>query len=225
MLVQRTECEDTINKINVEVHGHGKNFKPLVESGEWEISGFHYGHDKCRCCGRPISRVLHLKNRSHQAARDHIEGYAFPEEINIGIVCGPKVFQSSCAGFYKDAGKEWARQWQMWSQYVGFVMLCVQNRDIWDEVVPEDLRRVIDHYLEVDWKPGAETTANWWRIRDVKKRVLRTKRSSDRVPRAEYLRYNIATMIRTAQALAIVPFDWNVKLNASSKYGIEVYRG
>lgn len=210
---------------DAKVRGYGKNFKPLVESGRWMISNFKYGKGKCQCCGRPISRLLYLKNDVHEQAKENDPNYAFPEEIMIGIVCGPKVFAESTRQFYREPEAEWKRQFSAWRDFINFVMLCVQNKDIWDEVVPEDLRHTIDHYLEVDWKPGAETTANWWRVRDVKKRVLRTKRDGNKVPRAEYLRYNIATMIRTAQVLAIIPFDWNAKLNKDAKYGVEVHRG
>lgn len=199
------------------VNGHGKNFKPLVAAGAWEISGFHYGKSKCACCGRPITRVLHLKNTAHEAALERDVEYPFSEEIHIGVVCGPKVFLDSCVTFYTDPEKEWLRQWSVWKQYVSFIMLCVQNKDIWN-AVPEPLRKVVDHYLEVGWQ-GESTTGNWWKIRDAKKKILRTKRDSHNRPYVNYLHRNIKVMTSIASYLRLISGVWTVTYNST---GLEV---
>ena len=197
---------------DVKFNGHGKNFKPLVAAGAWEISGFHYGRSKCACCGRPITRVLHLKNKTHEAAVDRDPNYSFPEEIGIGIVCGPKLFMESCIGFYNDVEKEWVRQWAAWKDFVNFVILCTQNRDIW-EMIPEEYRTPIDHYIEVGWK-GEETTGKWWRLRDAKKRVLKTKRNAEKLVNVNYLVYNVRSLIFIAKSFSLV--DQKVSVKQSS---------
>jgi len=121
------------------VKGYGKNFQPLIEAGSWTICGFTYGKSKCECCGRPINRVLHLKNESHDVSA------SFPETIEIGIVCGPKVFVESCVGFYSDPAREWERQHRAWKDYIDYVILCARHDKLW-RLLPEQLRSAIDNF-------------------------------------------------------------------------------
>jgi hypothetical protein len=215
MLVRRSTREELLSNFEkTKFKGHGKNFQPLVAAGAWEISGFQYGRSKCACCGRPIVRVLKLKNQCHEAALERDPTYSFPEEIDIGIVCGPKVFGESCLGFYDDTAAEWKRQYRMWREYINFVMLHVQNKDLW-EMLPASVRDAIDEYLDTGgFKPGEEpTTASWWRIRDAKKKYLKTKRN-EKVPVFSYLTYNARVLLNVAQRLCIVDAGtWTVEVS------------
>lgn len=152
---------------------NGKNFVSLVAAGAWTIVNFTYGGKrKCECCGRPITRVLHLKNQSHEAAKKRDRAYAFAEEITIGIVCGPKLFIESCRGFYEDPQREWERQHQTWKTYIEYVMLSAQGRAFWN-ALPETLTRDIDSYLEEGFK-DAQHSGVWWQARDAKRGFLKT---------------------------------------------------
>jgi hypothetical protein len=204
------------------VRAYGKNFKSLVGAGSWEISGFHYGHSRCACCGRPISRVLHLKNQAHDAISKADPNYLFTEEVDIGIVCGPRVFIESCAGFYDDPNREWERQWRVWKGYVDYVILCVQNKDLWD-ALPTDLRTPVDQYLEEGYK-SADHSGPWWILRDAKRRYLRTKRAkTGELPDLRALYYNARGVVYGAKRLQLIPLQWELtnelKLNTHEEVG------
>jgi hypothetical protein len=81
--------------------------------------------------------------------------------------------------------------------------LCVQNKQLW-EAIPREISGPIDDYLESGWKVS-ETTGDWWRIRDAKKRVLKTHRDPvTKLPRLDYLSYNIRCMVNVATRLKLV---------------------
>lgn len=105
------------------VNGHGKNFKSLIAAGSWVISGFRYGQARCACCGRPILHVLSLTNKSHEVS------HSFPEKIEVGIICGPKIFVQSCVGFYEDPEREWDRQHRSWKDFIDYTVLCVKHEN------------------------------------------------------------------------------------------------
>ena len=219
MVAENKDRFDASNTTRGRSNVHGRNFKSLVAAGAWEISGFNYGRDKCACCGRPITRVLRLTNSSHSAAVERDPQYAFPEEISIGIVCGPIVFVESCAGFYSEPTREWERQYQIWKKWIEFVMLCVQNKDIW-ESLPEEFCKPIDHFLEVGWE-GESTTGNWWRLRDAKRKVLRTKRLDNKKPSMRQLYYNVRVLLSVASHLNIHPIgEWKVTTSDYSNINI-----
>lgn len=188
---------------DVHVKGHGKNFQPLIESGSWIISGFHYGKSKCACCGRPITRVLHLKNESHQA-----DG-AFSETIEIGMTCGPKVFMESCVGFYSDPSREWERQHKAWKDYINYVILCVKHEALW-KLVPEELRTKIDDFLQEGYKVQ-EHSGGWWMVKDAKKRFLKSQKNPDLVPNSRVLFAASRGLVYTARRQSLVPAYWDLK--------------
>lgn len=209
--MRRSERSNVIERASDDKHvkGYGKNFKPLVSSGSWEISGFHYGKSKCACCGRPIQHVLHLKNSSHADAVATNPNYPFVEEIEIGIVCGPKVFTESCVGFYSDPSREWERQIKAWKDYINYVILCVKNEDIWQRV-PEELRVVIDEFLAEGYK-NDDTSSRWWLVKDAKKKYLKTKRSVATMPDARLLYWQAQTLVYAAKRLKLIPLEWSLK--------------
>lgn len=179
------------------------HFNELVPAGRWEVVGFHYGSSRCQCCGRPISRVLHLKNRDHDAKVNHDSTYAFSEEIHIGTVCGPKVFKSSCVGFYENPELEWARQYEAIKSYIDWVMACALNRDVWAKV-PADLRAVVDDYID-NGAAGEEHSGGWMQIREAKKRVLKTKRQGpQKEPKPYLLWYNSLCLLNVAVKKGLV---------------------
>jgi len=182
--------------------GHGKNFAPLVAAGSWTISGFHYGSSRCGCCGRPIRRILNLMNKSHEAAAARDPAYAFPETIEIGVVCGPKVFIESCVGFYDDPAREWERQHAAWKDYISYVILCVKGKELWDRV-PSAVQLAADTFLEAEYKKH-DHSGPWWLIRDAKKRYLSIKK-----PYNDYaMRYGMRSILRCLQRLQLVPAHW-----------------
>jgi hypothetical protein len=227
-----TKCEDCLT-VDTSVtplrKGHGKNFKPLIAAGAWEICGFTYGKSKCGCCGRPISRILKLKNTTHQAAVQRDLNYTFSEIIDIGVVCGPIVFMTSCIGFYNDPESEWKRTWAVWKSYCEFVMLCVQNADLWDNL-PAEFKGEIDHYLEVGWK-GEATTSKWMRVRDAKKKLLRTRRwktnvtsdfSNRKVDKLSYY-YNLRTLLQVVRTLSVVDSCWTVTKDSNGDSTVTLF--
>lgn len=179
--MRKTQQSDVIERASDDKHfkAYGRNFKPLIAAGSWVISGFHYGRSKCACCGRPIRHVLHLKNESHEDAvkTNHMdsEGYPFPEEIEIGIVCGPKVFTESCIGFYDDPEREWERQIKVWKDYINYIVLCVKGDVLWKSLPPE-LTHAVDDFLKEGYQKH-EHTGPWWLVRDAKSRLLRHVRN------------------------------------------------
>ena len=181
--MKKREQEDVLGMATrgLHVQGRGRNFRPLVGAGSWEISGFHYGRSKCACCGRPISHVLHLKNASHSDAAKLDPAYPFPETIEIGIVCGPKVFTESCIGFYDDPSREWERQLRSWKDFISYTILCVKNADLW-AMVPEGLRMAVDAFLK-DGYERQEHSGGFWQVKDGKKRYLRTRQRVGQMPR------------------------------------------
>jgi len=209
-----TQQADVIEKASDGAHlkGYGKNFKPLIAAGSWIISGFHYGKSKCACCGRPIRHVLHLKNESHEDAvkmsKMDAEGIPFPAEIEIGIVCGPKVFTESCVGFYDDPEREWERQIRSWKDYINYIVLCVKNEDTWKRV-PEEIRGPVDKYLEEGYKT-ADHSGPWWIVKDAKKKYLKIKRPPGVMPNAHTLYYNARTLVYAAKRLNLIPLHWQL---------------
>lgn len=207
-----TEQLDTLeDKGCKHITGHGKNFKPLVAAGSWVVSGFMYGSSHCACCGRPICRILKLKNLAHEAAKQKDENYAFPEEIGIGVVCGPKVFQESCVGYYDDPAREWERQHNLWKTYIKYVMACVKNKDVW-ECVPRVLREATDRYLDTD-QSNDPHSGNWWLVRDAKRLLLeRTKRTNDeeKKPVMWDLRQRCSLLLRKMIFVKAAPKEWFV---------------
>jgi hypothetical protein len=185
------------------VKSHGKNFKPLIAAGSWTISGFHYGRSKCACCGRPICRVLQLKNESHQAGGD------FDETIDIGVVCGPKVFIESCVGFYEDPTREWERQHSAWKDYINYVILCVKHEKLW-KMVPDVLRTCIDIFLQEGYK-AQEHSGGWWMVKDAKKRFLRSQVNPDVVPHPHKLHASSRSLLYTAKRQNVIPYHWDMK--------------
>jgi len=174
----------------------------LIPAGRWQLTGVTYGRAKCACCGRPIRYLYHLKNTDHSAHEgDH--SYNFPEEIIIGCVCGPDVFKKSCEGFYSDPAREWNRQYAMFKEYVKYIVLNVRNKDIW-EIVPEDLRKPVDEFLESGYK-NDKNSGRWWRIRNAKSYVLKTARDKQtNIPIAYYFKRRVATLYRSALRYEIV---------------------
>ena len=185
------------------VKGYGKNFKPLIEAGSWTICGFHYGKAKCGCCGRPIYHVLHLKNESHDVSS------SFPEQVEVGIVCGPKVFMESCVGFYSDPSREWERQHKAWKDYINYVVICVKHEKLW-ALVPEELRSAIDHFLAEGYK-AQEHSGGWWMVKDAKKRFLKCQKNPDVVPDPRVLWAASRSLVYTARRLSLVPMHWELK--------------
>lgn len=161
------------------VKGHGKNFKPLIAAGSWTISGFHYGRSKCACCGRPILHVLELKNESHKVDS------GFPEIIEVGIVCGPKVFMESCVGFYEDPEREWDRQHRAWKDFINYVVMCVKHEKLW-QLIPEQLRQGVDDFLKSGYEKQ-DHTGGWWMAKDAKKHFLKCQRTLDAIPNPRIL--------------------------------------
>lgn len=189
---------------------YGKNFKSLVGAGSWVIDGFHYGSDRCGCCGRPISRILRLRNESHEAVCK-TESYQFNEIVNIGIVCGPRVFIESCIGFYEDPTREWERQWKAWKGYVEYVILGAKTKELWD-LVPTELRSPVDEYLERTYIEEKHT-GTWWILRDAKKsymqmceRVLKQKET----PNARTFNYSCSRVVYAAKRLNLIPMNWEL---------------
>lgn len=206
-----TQQADVIEQASDGYHvkAYGKNFKPLIAAGSWTISGFHYGRSKCACCGRPIYHVLHLKNESHEdsvkVGNTDSKGQAFPETIEIGIVCGPKVFTESCIGFYDDPTREWERQIRSWKDYINYVVLCVKNTDTWARV-PEQLRNAVDQFLEEGYKKE-DHTGPWWIVKDAKKKFLKIKRPPGVMPEARVLYSYARTLVYAAKRLELIPVN------------------
>jgi len=175
-MMKKTSQSDVLETTiyDKQIKGHGKNFKSLIAAGSWTISGFHYGRSKCACCGRPIRRILQLKNESHHSTS------AYSETIEIGVVCGPKVFIESCVGFYSDPEKEWERQHQVWKDYINYVILCVKHEKLW-KMVPEGLRTKVDEFLQDGYK-AQKHSGGWWMVRDAKKHFLKLQRNPDVLP-------------------------------------------
>jgi len=199
---QQSDVLETAAK-GTHVKGHGKNFQPLIAAGSWTISGFHYGRSKCACCGRPIYRVLHLKNESHDISSN------FDETIHIGIVCGPKVFIESCVGFYDDPGREWERQHRAWKDYINYIVLCVKHEAMW-KLIPEDLRTKIDEFLQEGYK-AQEHSGGWWMVKDAKKRYLRSQKQMDVIPSPRALFAASRGLIYTARRQELIPQEWDLK--------------
>jgi len=207
------------------VRAYGKNFKPLIAAGSWTISGFHYGKSKCACCGRPIRHVLHLKNESHadsvKVGNTDAKGTPFTEEIEIGIVCGPKVFTESCVGFYADPTREWERQIRTWKDYINYIVLCVKNEDIW-KVVPEELRVAVDQYLQEGYQ-REEHTGPWWIVKDAKKRYLKIRRPPGVMVQPQVLYYAARTLVYAAKRLKLIPVHWMLNPDMTLMKGEPVF--
>lgn len=188
---------------DVHVKGHGKNFKPLIAAGSWTISGFRYAKSKCACCGRPILHTLQLKNESHTP------GSAFDETIDIGIVCGPKVFVESCVGFYSDPEREWERQHKVWKDYINYIVLCVKHEEMW-KLVPEDFRSKVDEFLQEGYK-AQEHSGGWWMVKDAKKRYLRSQKHPDIIPNPK-VRYAASRgLVYASRRQGLVADGWDLK--------------
>jgi hypothetical protein len=159
--------------------GSGKNFRSLIEAGSWTISGFHYGNSRCACCGRPILHVLHMRNESHRADSP------FPEGIEVGIVCGPKVFMESCIGFYEDPEREWDRQHRAWKDFIDYVVTCVKHEKLW-LTVPLPLRQGVDDFLKQGYE-SQDHTGGWWMVKDAKKGFFRCQKRVGEMPNPRVL--------------------------------------
>jgi hypothetical protein len=186
----------------VQFKSHGKNFQPLIAAGSWTISGFHYGRSKCACCGRPIWHVLHLKNEAHR------EESGFTETIEVGIVCGPKVFMQSCIGFYEDPAREWERQFQTWKDYVNYIILCVKHEQMW-QLVPEELRVLLDDFLK-DGYEKQDHSGGWWMVKDAKKRFLRGQRHTDIIPSPWVIQDRSRGLVYAARRQGVIPKQWQL---------------
>jgi hypothetical protein len=193
----------------VQYTSSGKNFKPLIAAGSWTISGFHYGKSRCACCGRPILHVLHLGNESHRAES------GFTETIEVGIVCGPKVFMQSCIGFYEDPAREWERQFQVWKDYVNYIILCVKHEQMW-QLVPEELRTAMDSFLK-DGYEKQDHSGGWWMVKDSKKRFLRAQKRADIIPSPYIIADRACSLIYAARRQGLIPQD--LKLDCDLKTG------
>ena len=192
------------------VSRYGKNFESLVGSGAWTISNFVYRGSKCSCCGRPICRVLVLKNQAHEAIKSRDPNYPFPEEVDIGIVCGPRVFTESCAGFYEDPKREWERQWKVWKHFINYVMMCVQGKDLWQQL-PVALTKPVDEFLEEGYKEEKHS-GNWWMVRDAKSAFFKARhKASDPMPTTQRLLVFSSQLVYVAKRMKFL--DQNVKLN------------
>jgi hypothetical protein len=132
--------------------------------------------------------------------------YPFPEEIEIGIVCGPKVFTESCVGFYDDPEREWERQIKTWKDYINYVVLCVKNEDTWKRV-PEELRSAVDKYLEEGYK-REEHTGPWWVVKDAKKKFMKIKRPPGVMPEVRVLWNYSRTLVYAAKKMNLMPNNW-----------------
>jgi len=190
------------------VRGHGKNFKPLIAAGSWIIDGFHYGKSKCACCGRPILHVLHLKNESHNSSS------GFDEVIEIGIVCGPKVFMESCVGFYSDPAREWDRQHKAWKDFISYILICVKHEKLW-QLVPAEFRSIVDAYLK-DGYEKQDHTGGWWMVKDAKKRFLKSQKNPDLVPRPMTLYSASRSLVYAARRQGLVSLDCDLLCDRES---------
>jgi len=195
----RYQAQDALNEAAHDKHfvGHGKNFKPLIAAGSWTICGFHYGKSKCACCGRPITRVLHLKNQSHDVST------SFPEIIEIGIVCGPKVFMESCIGFYTDPEREWERQHQAWKDFINYTILCVKHEKMW-KLIPDDLRNKVDEFLSEGYK-AQDHSGGWSMCKEAKKCYLRSQRVPDVIPAPRTLFAASRSLMYAAKRQNLIP--------------------
>lgn len=205
--MKRTQHSDVLKTAaeGAHVKGYGKNFKPLIAAGSWVISGFHYGRSKCGCCGRPIRHVLELKNESHDVSSN------FPERIDIGIVCGPKVFIESCVGFYEDPEREWERQHQAWKDFINYTILCVKHEKLWS-LVPEEFRAKIDEFLKEGYKKQ-EHSGGWWMVKDAKKRFLKCQKNPDIVPNPRILFAASRGLVYTSRRQNVIPNTSDLKCN------------
>jgi len=213
--MKTTQQSDVIEQASDRRHlkGYGKNFKPLVAAGSWVISGFRYGRSKCACCGRPIHHVLQLTNESHddsiKVGKFDASGQSFSKTIDIGIVCGPKVFTESCVGFYDDPTREWERQIKTWRDFITYTILCVKNADTWARV-PEEIRGAIDLYLEKGYKVDLQHSGKWCLIKDCKKRYLKIKRSPGVMPQVQVLLMYARSLISVAKRQGLIPLNWRL---------------
>jgi hypothetical protein len=210
--MKSTQQSDVLEAASRDVHvrGHGKNFQPLIAAGSWTICGFHYGRSlvgptaaRCACCGRPIYHVLHLKNESHDVSS------SFPETIEIGMTCGPKVFLESCVGFYSDPSREWERQHRAWKDYINYVVLCVKHEALW-KLIPDELRTGIDNFLQEGYK-AQEHSGGWWMVKDAKKRFLRCQRIPDIVPEPRVLYAASRGLMYATKRQNLIPVHWELK--------------
>lgn len=204
-----SQQSDVIDQAPKHLKPYGKNFKPLVAAGSWEITGFRYGKSKCACCGRPIYHTLQLTNKSHKDASERDPNYPFTETIEIGVVCGPKVFTQSCVGFYNDPEREWDRQIRAWRDYINYVVLCVKHEALW-KLVPVDLRQAVDDFLEKGYK-AQDHSGGWWMVRDGKKRFLRSQRSLQTVPEPRILYSASRALVSAAKRQGLVPLHWELR--------------
>jgi hypothetical protein len=165
------EAFDAVDGATGNVKRYGKNFESLVVAGAWTIVGFSYKHSKCSCCGRPIVRTLVLENQAHDAAVKLNADYKFSQRIDIGLVCGPRVFEESCTGFYSDPAREWERQWKIWQDFIKHAIFCAKMKEVWalvPQAVAEPFDEMIVQMYNVDGNTGS-----WWMLRDGKERLIK----------------------------------------------------
>jgi hypothetical protein len=146
---------------------------------------------------------LHLKNESHDVSS------TFPKEIEIGIVCGPKVFIESCVGFYNDPKREWERQYKAWKDFIDYTVLCVKHEKLWT-MIPEDLRIRIDEFLSEGYKTQSHS-GGWWMVKDAKKRFLKCQQVPDCLPNPKILFAASRGLVYTAKRQGLIPVHWELK--------------
>ncbi len=208
--MKKTQQHDALEAAANDQHvkSKGKNFQPLIEAGSWTISGFFYGRSKCACCGRPITRTLQLKNESHDV------NSSFTQVIDVGIVCGPKVFIESCVGFYSDPAREWERQHKAWKDYINYIILCVKHEKMWS-LIPTELRQKIDNFLQEGYKTQAHS-GGWWMVKDAKKRYLKSQKQVDVIPRPDMLTLASRGLIIAARRQGLITGDVILKCDSQT---------
>lgn len=211
MIDNRSDCFDVAGSHVIdEVKGHGRNFMSLVHAGKWKISGFRYGHSKCQCCGRPISRLLMLKNEAHDVV-SHDKGYIFPEVIAIGVVCGPKVFAEAARKFYDDPDAEWVRQHSIWKEFIKYTILCQSAFRTWN-TVPTVISSAVDAFIQTAWDvESCRQTSDLCRIKDAKRRVLQTSTDMNKRPVNWMFKQRLNTLLKLSYKTGIVQDDLTVE--------------
>lgn len=213
--MKQTQVHDVLDIDGVKIKKYGKNFRSLVCAGAWVINDFKYGRDVCACCGRPITRLLKLKNTSHDGSEKQFE-----EVVTIGTTCGPKVFIESCKSFYDDPEKEWERQYKSWKGYIEYVTLCSRNHDVWTSV-DENFTNRIDEILDDGYRTG-NFTKTWWILHDRKMKLLKSsKKYKDGIGEIieRNLQYYANVLLQSAKRCGIFnncKFDEQLKLKVNT---------
>ena len=140
------------------------NREVLIGAGRWKITNFRRKSGcKCMCCGRPIVNVLELTNEDHEGKCQSDPSWAWPAAIDIGTVCGPRVFSESTVGFYDNPHQEWNRQWHLWKDFVNTMIFFDLHRQQWDERVPPELGKRVEGFITGGFLAGS-ANGDWWRV-------------------------------------------------------------